>query len=146
MLACRKSNRHFEFCNPNPKGYVTQGDCVTRALSLAIGKTWKDTLLVQCLSAQDEGYSISGKDNIEKVLRMYGYEKQKMPRHKDNTMYTVREYCLEMRKTGRKQPIVLDLPNHLTVLKQKNGKYKIHDTWDCGEKTVRQVYVKSEEV
>lgn len=142
MKNCRRSNGHFVFCNANPKGYVTQGDCATRALAVAFGIAWEDVVAEQCSNAIMTGFSIGGKDNLERLLEQHGFTKKPMPRHADRTLYTVEQYIKEMNKTDNLNPIVLSVPNHLTTIKRVRGKFKIHDTWDCGDKTVRQVYVK----
>ena len=46
-LLCRQSNDHFLFHNANPKGYLREGDCITRAIATVLNKPWKEIIIEQ---------------------------------------------------------------------------------------------------
>ena len=108
--------------NPNRKGsYV--GDCVIRALSIALDQSW-DTTYVE-LAVQ--GFIMADMPSSNKVwgelLEEKGFTGEMIKR----SDYTVRDFCRD-HPSGS---YVLGTGSH--VIAVKNGDY--YDTWDSGEET-----------
>lgn len=124
----RRSKDNFIFHNENPKGLLSAADCVIRAISKGIGKSWEqvlEDLLQIALKVKDTPTS----DRVYgKYLEDLGYPKQKQPRKKDNTKYTTDEFA----KKFNKGIFIISLANHLSVV--IDG--KIYDTWNCSNKSV----------
>ena len=53
-----------------------------------------------------------------------------MPKHKDNSRYTVKEFIDELAKP--KGTYIISIANHLTLVINK----KLVDIWDCSRKSV----------
>ena len=120
--------------NANPKGKKT-GDCVIRAICTALNEKWEDTYKGMLDIALKTGYAISCKENYTKYLSAKGYDIQKMPRRKDNTKYTVKEFADEL--ADRNKIYVLNLANHVTIIKNKN----LYDLWNCSKKSVGNYWI-----
>lgn len=131
----RQSNATFTYHNQNPKNRKTAGDCVIRAISYAMSKTWEETYKELC----DLGFELKRMPNDVHTYTEYfkrkAIIKYPQPRKYDNTKYTLREFIQDAR--GKKGVIVVNLANHLTVI--KDG--MIYDTWDCGRYTVGNYWV-----
>ena len=82
----------FQYHNENPKNRLT-GDCVFRAISTALEKSWETVVMEMATLSCENGYSVSSKENIDRYLKLNGWEKQKQPRKADNTKYTGKEFC-----------------------------------------------------
>lgn len=119
----------FIMYNNNPKNKRTD-DCVIRAISLALNKTWADTFRSLAEFSIRQGLMINDTRNYKKYLNYLGLEAEKMPKHYDNTRYTIREFCDEIAKADK--TYILSVAKHLTVVKNK----KLYDTWDCSRKSV----------
>ena len=115
--------------NANPKKKKT-ADCVIRATCTGLKESWEDTYKGMLEVALDTYQAISYKKNFEIYLKRKGYEKQSMPRHKDNSRYTVKEFIDELAKP--KGIYVISIANHLTLVINK----KLIDIWDCSRKSV----------
>ena len=139
----RKSNDHFTFLNANPKGYTTEEDCTIRATAVTLSMHWEDVVAERCSLAIISGRCPLGDKATEMIMNNHGYVKMKQPRKADNTYYTVTEFCKYLKKNKYTENIMVGVPNHMTALgRTPKGEYKIFDTWDCGECTVRSWYAK----
>ena len=128
MADYRKSKGSFIFHNENPKKLVSSADCVIRAIALATGKTWENTLegLVEIsLKVKDVP---NAKRVYNKYLEQLGYPMQKQPRKTNNKKYTAEEFA----KKFDEGTYVISLANHLSVV--VDG--KIYDTWNCSDRSV----------
>lgn len=119
----------FMFDNPNPKGLVKAGDCVIRAISIALKKDWKEAMMGLAELACETGYAPNMTENFNIYLERNGWKKMPMPRHPDGTKYTTKEFCQE-HKTGT---FVVNIANHTFCV--KNG--RVHDTWDVSKYSKR---------
>lgn len=143
----RKSNEHFTFLNANPKGYTTESDCLIRATAVTLGISWGKVIAEQCSIALVTSRSPYGDKVTEAVMNNHGYVKMPQPRKADNTYYTVTEFCKYLKKHKYTENILVGVPNHMTALaRTPKGDYRIFDTWDCGECTVRSWYTKDKGV
>lgn len=120
--------RWFVFDNANPKGKLTE-DCYVRALARGLEEDYRSVLEALVDSCIKTGYSVGSRKNIEKVLEGFKCVKNKQPKHKDNTKYTGKEFC----ERFNKGTYICNIGgHHITVV--IDG--KIHDTWDCSNKTI----------
>lgn len=108
--------------NPNPKGsYV--GDCVIRALAIALRRTWSDIYLD--LSAH--GLMLCDMPSSNRVWADYldtkGYKRYIVPNCPD--CYTIRDFCGE----HFKGTYILGTGSHVVAV--IDGNY--YDTWDSGD-------------
>ena len=120
--------------NANPKNRKTS-DCVIRALCTALNNSWKDTYISLVDFSIKQGLMCNEKRAYTSYLKAKGYEIQKMPKRKDNTRYTVREFVDEIAES--KSTYILSIANHLTVVKDK----VLLDTWNCSKKSVGNYWV-----
>lgn len=132
----RKDTKYIHFFNANPDDKLT-GDCVIRAISVAVDKTWDETLdnLVE-LSHKVKSVP-NNKDCYIKYLEQNGFIRCKQPRKNDNTRYRGYEFLDKIKK---KDIIVCHMgTHHLSVIKNK----KFWDTWDCTNDCVGIYWIKS---
>lgn len=127
-MAIRKipeDTKYYSFYNANPFGRRTT-DCPVRALSLVLEKDWKDVYKEMLELTLKTGWGVQSKENIRQYLKSLGYEKQKMPKKKNNTRYTGEEFA-RMHPKGR---FILNIgTHHVTAL--VDG--KIYDIWNCSK-------------
>ena len=115
----------FIFTNTNPKGLLTTGDCVIRAISIATGKEWKEVVMGLAETACETSFSPLSRENYDVYLTRNGWKKMPMPKHENGTKYTAKEFCKE-HKTGT---FVCNIAGHTFCV--KNG--RVHDTWDVSK-------------
>lgn len=115
--------------NKNPKNKRT-GDCVIRAISEATNNTWENVYMELAKLGIEQGLILNDTANWRKYLEILGYKQEKMPRRKDNTRYTVEEFCVELAELNK--TYIVKVANHITLVRNKN----LYDTWDCSYKSV----------
>lgn len=120
--------------NPNPLGsYV--GDCVIRALSIAMDKSWSETYIDVCL----HGFLLCDMPSSNYVwgdyLKQSGYKSSFISPECPNC-YTVKDFCKE-HPSGR---YIVGTGSH--VLAIINGNY--YDSWDSGSEHPIYYYSKEE--
>ena len=112
----------FEYCNPNPKR-KSVGDCVIRALSIALDKPWEETYMEICA----QGFKMADMPTANRVwgryLRDKGFERKTA-----ESEITVGEFC----KKHEEGTFILGLDGH--VVAAYDGHY--YETWDSGDETV----------
>lgn len=115
----------YIYYNPNPKGKQV-GDCVIRALSKALKKTWDKTFLELILY----GYSLCDMPAANYVwgtlLTDKGYKRQLIDDY-NLPSYTVKDFC----EDHQKGEYILSLSNHVVAV--IDGNY--YDSWDSGNET-----------
>ena len=123
--------------NVNPKNRKT-GDCSTRALVSVLGISYDECLKLQTEESLKCYYDPTSKQVMERILAKFGYKKMKQPKHLDETKYLVKELDqLENIKT-RMRGILVTVAHHHTAVVGND----IIDIWNCGNKTIRNYYVK----
>lgn len=142
--------------NKNPKGLKT-GDCAIRAIALATGQSWDKVFTDLCEIAFKKKRMPNDKQVYEIYLEKLGWEKHKQPKsynyesgYKDTyKKYTVEEFVtnLNLEKCiQRKHDVyIITVANHMTCVLFENGEFDIHDTWDCGYKTIGNYWTKKGE-
>ena len=130
----RQSNAYFTYTNPNPKNLKSAGDCVIRAVSLALNQDWQTTFSDLCTIAAKMCRIPNDDPVYRKYLETKGWIKNKQPRKDDNTWYTVREF-LRMHPRGT---YVISVSGHL--LCAVDG--KVLDTWDSSQHRMGVYYTK----
>lgn len=116
----------FQLYNANPKGKKA-GDCVIRAFSLALNKSWDDTYTELCQLGMKMKAMPNDTVTYTKYAKDNNMEKCKVLLE-DGKKPTVAQFA-KINKTGT---FVLRVANHLVTV--KDGKY--HDTWDSGSKSI----------
>lgn len=112
----------YVYYNPNPK-YNRVGDCVVRALTIALNKDWDEVYTELFVN----GYSMKDMPSANHVwgvvLRKNGYKQYAMP---DDCPYC---YTVEKFAVDHPQGVyILALDSHVVAVKDGI----IYDTWDSG--------------
>lgn len=128
---------NYKFTNTNPKGKIT-GDCVVRALSLALDQSWIETAQDLFEEMKKTGFMLDDPRVYEKILKKAGWIRKKQPKKSNNTKYTVRELA-EILKLNKVNAII-KIPKHLTYFDGNT----LLDIWDCSAKYVGVYYIKEE--
>ena len=92
-----ENTEYFTYYDANPKGKKT-GDCVIRALSTAMYKSWDEVLTDLYKYALKYKQMLDCPQLYEKYLKDNGWIKLKQPRKIDNTKYTGKEFCQELQE------------------------------------------------
>ena len=108
--------------NPNPDNELV-GDCVVRALSIALGREWQDVYIDLCL----QGLVLSDMPSSNRVWKTYlqknGFNRSAIPNSCPDC-YTVRDFAQD-HPTGT---YIIGTGTH--AIAAINGDY--YDTWDSG--------------
>lgn len=126
---------YYKFENMNTHNHVNVGDCVIRAISNALEQKWETTFKDLCEIALKLGRMPNDRVVFDRYLVKKGWHKCSEPRNWDNSKMTVRAF---MRYTINDVIIANVGSLHVTCIKNK----KVHDTWDCSNKTMHTYYVK----
>ena len=120
--------------NPNPKGNNV-GDCVIRALTLALNINWQDAYVKLCLHGL-ELYDMPSANHVwGSLLQKYGYKKKILP-NECPACYSVRTFA-EEHPEGE---YVLATGSHAVYYKE--GTY--YDSWDSGDEAIIYYFQKGE--
>ena len=115
----RKDTKYMHFYNANPENNKT-GDCVIRAISVATGKSWDDTLDELTKVAHEVKSVPNNRDCYEVYLEQNGFIRCKQPRKDDIILCHIGTH-------------------HIVAVKNK----KIWDIWDCTYDCVGIYWIKS---
>ena len=126
---------NFRYYNNNPNKYKT-GDCVVRAISAALDKSWEDvfrdlseyTLKYKYFLSCQELYGIYLKDNK--------WRKHKAPRKKNGDEYLLGEWL----KKFKDEAVVIIDGDHLTYVNNQI----VYDIWNCTDNVVGEFWTKEE--
>lgn len=112
------------YYNPNPKGNLV-GDCVVRAISLALDQDWNKSYL----GISTQGYELkdmpSSNETWAVYLRRNGFKRYIIPNECPDC-YTIEEFC----RDNPDGVFVVATGTHVVTC--INGDY--YDTWDSGNK------------
>lgn len=126
----------FHWFNANPHNRLTAGDCVIRALSTAMNKSWEEVYQDLVKIAIKKGYMPNDKKVYEAYLKSKGWIKQKQPRKWDDTKYTGKEFCEEYGSPY--QNIIANIGGH-HIVAIVNG--KVNDTWDSTDRCIGNYWI-----
>lgn len=112
----------FKYYNANPKNRIT-GDCVFRAISVALGMKYNKVVLEMAIMQCKTGYALNDTKGIEKYLESKGWVKNPQLKHENGTKYSVEDFV----KTHKHGTYIINMANHVSVI--KDGKN--YDIWDC---------------
>ena len=113
----------YVYYNPNPRGMTSAGDCVIRALSIAVNKTWEEVYLELSMLGYRIGDMMSANHVWDEFLRSYGYRRKALP-DTCPACYTVRDFCKDY-PLGK---YILAMGSHVVAV--VDGDY--FDAWDTG--------------
>lgn len=132
----------FDNINLNPKGKRV-GDCVIRAIAYATDQPWEKVYDDLCKIGRKKCVLPNDDKAYQEYLKKLGYEQMKQPRKIDGTKYTVEEFADEyLPYHATNGSVLVRVAHHLTAVSTGT----LHDTWNCGYKTVGKWYrIKEEE-
>ena len=131
-------NEFYNYININPKGKYG-GDCVVRAIALATGQSWEETVRDMTEFGIKKGLVLNDKKLYPLYLEYKGFAKMSEPRYVDNTKMSVREWIRHRGIVWIKKKIIVNVgSHHLSAI--IDG--KINDTWDCSDNTMHQWWIK----
>lgn len=124
----------YFYFNPNPKNLLV-GDCVIRALSVAMDKTWENTYAELTLLGLEMADMPSSNRVWGEYLKEKGWHRHIVP---DDcpSCYTVKDFCGEYFRGT----YILGTGSH--VIAVKDGDY--YDTWDSGDEYPVYYWTKGE--
>ncbi len=119
--------------NANPER-KTVGDCVIRALSKALGRSWADTYIGIC----DKGLKMHDMPSSNAVWGVYLRE-QGYTKHMVNKEYPERYHLKDFCEEHPSGTFVVVLSGHVVCV--RNGDY--YDSWDSGSEIPIYYYRRS---
>lgn len=126
----------YKYYNPNPLKKMV-GDCVIRAISMAMCKSWKDTYIDLCTYGMEHGDIISSNSLWGSYLRENGFKIKTLP-NECPECYTVYDFAIE-------HPFgtyILATGSHVVCL--IDGWW--YDTWDCREEVIAYYFERIEKI
>lgn len=133
----------FHYFNANPKSKITD-DCVIRAICLALGQGYCETLYGILDTMNQTGYMIDDKKCYSRYLKLKGYEIQNQLKKDDNTKYIGEEFCryLNDRTYFKGKKIIAHIGgHHIVCIMEHEGQFKVHDTWDSTDGCIGNYWV-----
>lgn len=100
----------FRFCNPNPRA-ARVGDCTVRALSIALGRPWRETYRELCDCGDRMADMPSSNAVWGSMLRQHGWRRHAVP-DEFGDCYTVADFAADHPR-GR---YILGIPGHVVCL------------------------------
>lgn len=132
-------NDYYEFVNVNPKGKL-KGDCVIRAIALACGQSWEQTIRELTELGIKKGLVCNDVTLYPKYLESKGFKEMNEPRDVCNRKMSVREFINEEQLDDNQlTAIVMNVGSH-HVSCIMHG--KVNDIWDCSRNTMHKYWYK----
>lgn len=139
---------YFTYANANPKNKKT-GDCVIRALAIAMNKSWDDVLTDLYKYAMKYKQMLNDDILYKKYLKDQGWVMLKQPRKIDNTKYTGFEFCRELQEGTSFNYDDISVDEYDNIIAHIGGHHiiaiidgKIHDTWNSSNGCIGNIWVK----
>lgn len=129
----RQETATFHFVNVNPKGKNTD-DCVARAISVALGQTWEQTIREMTELGISIGYPFNNDKTVVKYLEKKGWTYCKEPRDVYNKKITLEQF---MNTHAKGVYIVKPGSHHVSLV--VDG--VCWDSWNCTKKTMHSYFV-----
>ena len=121
--------------NPNPKGHNV-GDCVIRALSIALGLNWDATYIKLAMCGLSQGDMPSANHVWGAFLMQNGFKRHTLP-NECPECYSVRDFAND----HPEGTYVLATGTHAIAV--RDGKY--YDSWDSGDEVPMYYFEKDNE-
>lgn len=135
----------FHYHNANPKNRIT-GDCVFRAVSVALGQSWEQTVVEMAELSCKHGFALNDTKGIDKYMEYKGWKRMPQPRKADGTKYTGEEWCKQLQEdivwagNGEQlKRIVANIGGHHAVAIIDG---KVWDIWDSTDGCIGIYWVK----
>jgi len=128
-----QNNDFFTFYNANGKG-KNAGDCVARAISVALSQSWETTIREMTEVGISLGRVFNEDKTIDKYLETKGFTRYKEPRKSTNKKMTIREF---LKANPRFTGVVKAGSHHVTLIYEG----KVIDTWDSSLQTMHSYWV-----
>lgn len=120
-----KKSRHI-FRNPNPTKSVNCGDCVVRAISIALDLSWDVVYNDLCQLGSQLKRMPNDRQNYRTYLTNCGMVRTGISNKKGSKRPTVDSFAA----SHKKGIYILEVAHHIVTV--RDGHY--YDTWDCGDK------------
>lgn len=132
---------YFHYYNANPKNKFTD-DCVIRAICTALEQDYVQTVREMTELGIAYGYLVNSDETINRYLKSKGWVKCRQPRKWDNTKFTGKEWCENIRwheSNVRMERQIANIGGH-HIVAIIDG--KINDIWDCSNKCIGNYWIK----
>lgn len=126
-LASLMKAENFRYYNSNPNKNKTS-DCVVRAISTALRKSWDDVLKELTEYALKYKYFINCQELYEIYLKDNKWKKHKAPCKRNGDAYLLGEWL----KKNNVEAIVTIDDDHLTYV----NNHIVYDIWNCTDNEV----------
>lgn len=133
ILCKTQHNKHYRYYNANPANIITD-DCVIRAISTALDKSWDDVLKDLFKYSLKYKYFINCQELYEIYLQNNKWQKHKKPYRKNGKEYSLNEWL----EIFGGEAIVTVGEDHLTYV----NKHVVYDVWDCTNGIVETFWTK----
>ena len=130
-----KNTPYYEYINVNPKDKFV-GDCVVRAIALACGQTWEETVREMTELGIKKGMVLNDRKLYPLYLKSKGFVQMLEPRNFNGTKMTVKEWLDNNHLSGN---IVINVGSHHVSCIIHN---KVRDTWDCSHDTMHKWWMR----
>ena len=128
---------YYQYYQPNDKDIKDKyGDCVIRALTKALNKTWLEVFDLLVPIARQHQMLLNGQSTYTLLLEQQGFTYFGVSNRKGTKRPTVESFA----KDHKKGTYFCNVANHCVTI--KDGKY--YDTWDCGRKCLYGYFTKEE--
>lgn len=129
----------FKYFNANPKNRKG-GDCVIRAIAVALEQSWKQTVRELTEVGIEKGFVLNDLHTYDTYLQQKGFIKARQPVKANGTKYRGYEFCKELSK-GRR--IVAHVGTHHVVAIVED---KVHDIWNSTNGIIGNYWYKEESI
>lgn len=133
---------YYKYVNVNPKNKFG-GDCVIRAIALATGQSWEQTVREMTELGIKMGYVLNDDHVYSKYLLSKGFVQCNEPRDVCNKKMSIKEWLNEEQiyEGNQRGTIVANVGSH-HVTSIVDG--RVHDIWDCSRKTMHKYWWKKQ--
>ena len=130
----------FHYHNANPKNKIT-ADCVIRAICTALNEPYETVYKELFEFSLKCGYMLTDKNCYDKYLKSKGWVKHNQPRKEDNSKYTGKEFCKEVKEYTFNYPdrIIAKIGSH-HIAAIVDG--RVNDIWDSTDYCIGNYWTK----
>lgn len=124
----------FKYCNLNPRG-LRVGDCVVRAISMALNQPWETTYIDLSIQGYLMGDLLASNGVWGEYLKRKGFTREIIPNECPGC-YSVEDFANEHQNGA----YIVGTGTHATAV--IDG--VIYDIWNCSEETPLYFYKRNE--